>query len=145
MVGAVRSIEGDDGLLTELVTGCVGNGAGLEFVNFLNELDLPNPQDVLKAGKKYKLPKAGDKQFAILNSTTDYAIRNMDLDTWNQIWAVLEGAAEQGAADVAAGVCPNLVKCYEESLENGVDLPLVESAIEAFIPMLAKSGILNSN
>lgn len=153
MLAAVKSIDGKNDILTELIAGCVGNGAGLEFVNFLNELDLPDPKEVLAAGKKYKLPKAGDKQFAILNSATSYAIRSIEcsyeaedaIETWNQIWAVLEGAADQGAVDVAAGVCPNLVKCYENGMEQGIDLPLVESAIEAFIPMLAKSGILKSN
>ena len=144
MMGAVRSVNGDEGMLVEIVSGCVGKGPGAEFVQFVNELDLPEPQEVLKAGKNFKLPNSGDKQFAILNSTAAYAVQNMDLDIWNSMWAVLEGAADQGAVDVAAGVCPNLVKCFEEFAERGEELPLVHSAIAAFIPMLSQSGILKS-
>jgi hypothetical protein len=136
MMGAARSVGATDDTLMELVGGCVGNGAATEFITYINELDLPEPKDVLSKGQKFKLPKDGDKQFAILNSCAAYTLQNLNEDNWLKMWDVLEGAAKQGAVDVAAGVCPNLSKAWQRDQT----LPIVESAIDAFIPILQKAG-----
>jgi hypothetical protein len=51
-----------------LVRGCVGPGPGVEFLTWLAEADLPDPEAVLAAPETFELPARGDRAFAALSS-----------------------------------------------------------------------------
>jgi len=59
---------------TLLVLGTVGEGAGIEFLSWFANMDLPNPEDVLADPDGFELPERSDRAFAVLTGTTMPAI-----------------------------------------------------------------------
>ena len=49
---------------TLLVLGAVGEGAGIEFLSWLANMDLPKPEDVLADPDGFALPERSDRAFA---------------------------------------------------------------------------------
>ena len=52
---------------TLLVLGAVGEGAGIEFLSWLANMDLPDPEDVLADPDGFELPERSDRAFAVLD------------------------------------------------------------------------------
>src|SRR5437899_650091 len=50
------------------VAGCVGPGPATEFLAWLKDVDLPDPEEILANPDKFKLPPRSDRQFAVLAS-----------------------------------------------------------------------------
>jgi hypothetical protein len=57
---------GGDEARSALVRGAVGDGAGVEFLAWLIEMDLPDPEEVLADPASFRLPKRGDRAYAAL-------------------------------------------------------------------------------
>ncbi len=51
-----------------LVRGCVGPGPGVEYLTWLAEADLPDPEAVLADPDSFALPERGDRAYAALTS-----------------------------------------------------------------------------
>lgn len=68
LMAAGKSVGADDDLMHILVSGCVGNGAATEFLTWLREFDIPDPEDILKNPALLDLPKRGDRAYAVLAS-----------------------------------------------------------------------------
>src|SRR5689334_2438104 len=49
-----------------LIRGAVGDGAGVEFLAWLVEMDLPDPEQVLADPASFRLPERGDRAYAAL-------------------------------------------------------------------------------
>jgi len=85
---------------TLMVLGCVGEGLAVEFMAWMRNLDLPNPQEVLQKPALIKPPKPHEEYrlYAILagvmhiirTNANAYADRSVDpVELWNKGWAVL--------------------------------------------------------
>jgi len=122
--------------LLPLVSGCVGEGPALEFVNWVLELDLPDPEVLLADPAAYRHPSRGDQVYAVLNSVTQAALGRLDARRWQAAWAVLARAADAGGADIGAAAARRLAGKYNAKLK----LPVREMA--AFVPMLAAAGLM---
>ena len=68
LMAAGNAVGADEDLMNILVSGCVGDGAANEFLSWLKELDLPDPEDILKNPSSIQLPKRGDRAYAALAS-----------------------------------------------------------------------------
>ena len=55
-------------VLAQLVHGSVGEGAGNEFLTFINNLDLPRSEDILKHPDQIDIPDRGDKAAVVCHS-----------------------------------------------------------------------------
>ena len=75
---AARSIHNDEAEAT-LMGGCVGTGAIREYLLWREELDLPDPEELLANPTKYKHPVRGDRAFAILASVVAAFLRKPTL------------------------------------------------------------------
>jgi hypothetical protein len=76
----------------ELVSGCVGEGAASEFVQWIVSLDLPTPEQVLEDPKRYyREPKPDEEHrvFAILSSACTFVNENPQVARWDQLWQLL--------------------------------------------------------
>lgn len=136
---AVRSIGGDPDVEVLLVAGCVGEGIGLEFLHWRQNLDLPDPEDLLADPKKFKLPTRGDLQFTILASVAAAALSNMTKDRWKAAWEVFHQAATQGAKDVAAAS----VRTLAAGRKKHKDLPFPPPTIlKPFMEILHDAGLM---
>tara|TARA_R110000744_G_scaffold271950_1_gene384984 strand:+ start:24544 stop:25698 length:1155 start_codon:yes stop_codon:yes gene_type:complete len=141
VLAAVKAVGGDDELRNELIRGCIGT-AGMELLAYVDNLDLPDPEELLENPKSFKYPEEGDKQYAILGSVVAAANRNLTPKRWTAAWDILEIACKAGGADVAAGSARTMVNEYKRLEREGVNLPLPTEQVAPFIPILRESGLM---
>lgn len=85
-----------------LVNGTVGVAAANEFMTFLANLDLPDPEVLLKDPSKFVVPSdRGDKVFAIAAGTWAAVQNNMTAERWVAYGDILAMIAAAGHSDVA--------------------------------------------
>ncbi len=92
-----------------LVSGCIGEGQGMEFLNWRNTLDLPDPEVLLAKPQSWKVPERGDIVFTILASVTHAATSKLTRERYLAAWQVFNIAANKGKKDVAAGSLSSLI------------------------------------
>ncbi|GAA2078208.1 AAA family ATPase [Actinomadura alba] len=117
------------------VIGAIGDGAGIELLSYLEQLDLPDPDRVLADPNAFALPERGDRQLAFLTAVVAAVQGDLTRRRWEAGWVVLGKAADAGVPDVAARAAADLA-----ALRN-TDWP-VPSGIDAFLDLLRLSGAL---
>jgi AAA domain (dynein-related subfamily) len=117
-----------------LVRGSVGEGAGVEFLAWLEEMDLPDPEAVLADPASFVLPKRGDRAYAAVAAVAAVVAANPTPQRWVAGWQVL-GQAARGAPDVAAVAARTLARCRPD----GTPLP---AEVRQFAPVLRDAGLL---
>lgn len=117
------------------LTGAVGDGAGIELLSYLKNLDLPDPDRVLADPDAFALPERGDRQLAFLIAVVAAVQADLTRSRWEAGWAVLAKAVEAGVPDVAARAAVDLASMRD------TDWPVPEG-IDAFLELLQLSGAL---
>ena len=120
--------------MSDLVRGAVGDGPGVEFLTWVEEMDLPDPEAVLADPAGYTMPERGDRAYAVLSSVAGAVAAEPTPERWNAGWRVVVRAAE-GAPDVAAMAARVLAGCRPP----GASPP---PEIKAFLPILRDAGML---
>jgi hypothetical protein len=119
-----------------LIRGAVGDGAGVEFLAWLVEMDLPDPEQVLADPASFRLPDRGDRAYAALAAIAAAVAADPTPARWTAGWQVL-GLAADTAPDVAAVAARVLAKCRPD----GTALP---AEINLFAPVLRDAGLLQA-
>lgn len=122
-------------VLVQCVAGCVGPGAGLEFVQYVSELDLPDPEAVLANPDSLRLPERGDRAFAVLTAVVSVVLANNTPKRWNAAWAVLAKATSQQRPDIAA----SSARLLAQNRPADTKLP---KEVSAFVPLLKAAGMI---
>ncbi|MEU6753217.1 MoxR family ATPase [Spirillospora sp. NPDC046719] len=117
------------------VIGAIGDGAGIELLSYLEELDLPDPDRVLADPKAFALPERGDRQLAFLTAVVSSVQGDCTRRRWEAGWEVLAKAVDAGVPDVAARAASDLAALRD------VRWP-VPPGIDAFLDILQLSGAL---
>ncbi|MEV5605317.1 AAA family ATPase [Streptomyces sp. NPDC052299] len=117
------------------LTGAVGDGAGIELLSYLENLDLPDPDRVLADPDAFALPDRGDRQLAFLIAVVAAVQAELTRPRWEAGWAVLAKAVAAGVPDVAARAAVDLASMRDP------DWPVPEG-IDAFLELLQLSGAL---
>jgi len=125
-----------DAARSALVRGAVGDGAGVEFLAWLVEMDLPDPEEVLADPASFQLPERGDRAYAALAAVAAAVAADPTPERWTAGWQVL-GQAAEGAPDIAAVAARVLARCRPE----GAALP---AEIKLFAPVLRDAGLLQA-
>lgn len=118
-----------------LVSGAVGDAAGLQLLTWQLEMDLPDPEAVLADPDGMELPDRGDKAYAVLSAVAAAVAANPTLERWNAGWKVLARAGER-APDVAAVAARVLAQCRPD----GAPAP---PEVKIFAPLLRDAGLLS--
>lgn len=134
MCDAVRA---SDEARTLLVLGAVGEGAGIEFLSWLANMDLPDPEEVLADPDGFDLPERSDRAFAVLTAVATVAIAHGDTESWSAAWRVVARVAVE-APDVATLAARSLAGARPE----GAELP---SGLLQIAPVLRAAGILTGD
>ncbi len=121
--------------LSEAVVGAIGDGAGLELLSYMEQLDLPDPNRVLADPKAFALPERGDRQLAFLTAVVSAVRSEPTRRRWEAGWQVLAKAVEAGVPDVAARAATDLAMMRDPAW------PVPED-IDAFVDLLRLSGAL---
>ena len=118
-----------------LVLGSVGEGAGAEFLSWVDQMDLPDPELVLTDPEGYEFPTRGDRLYAVLSAVVAAVAADATPERWHAAWRVLARAGD-GTPDVAATAARLLVR----SRPAGAPLP---PELRAFLPVLRDAGLLD--
>ncbi|MHB1533184.1 MAG: ATP-binding protein [Acidimicrobiales bacterium] len=134
LLAACEASRASEDARAALVIGAVGEGSALEFLSWLANADLPDPEEVLADPDSFVLPERSDRAFAALTAVAAVAVAKSDTTSWAAAWKVVAKAAE-GAPDVAALVAKTLAQARPQ----GADLP---SEVLALAPVLRAAGLL---
>lgn len=134
---ACEAIKADNETRADLICGSVGEGAGLEFLGWIRDLDLPDPKKLLADPDSYRHPSRADQAFAVLASVVAEALGGLTKEYWMNAWKILAKAASAEGADVAAHACKQLA----EARKNRQDLPVPLEQVKAFMPLLRAAGL----
>jgi hypothetical protein len=124
-----------DAARSALVRGAIGDGAGVEFLAWLTEMDLPDPEAVLADPGSFVLPERGDRAYAALAAVAAAVAAHPTPERWTAGWQVL-GTVAADVPDVAAVAARVLARCRPEGL---VAMP---AEIRLFAPVLRDAGLM---
>ena len=86
-----------------LIRGAVGEDAGVEFLAWLVEMDLPDPEQVLADPASFRLPERGDRAYAALAAIASAVASDPTPERWAAGWQVLGLTADARPAGAPRG------------------------------------------
>lgn len=127
-----------------LVAGCVGEGMAIEYLNWRNALDLPDPEDLLKNPAAFKVPERGDVTFTVLASVANAVVEKMTKERYLAAWKIFEKAALANKQDVATAVVSRLVRgaMGKEFMGQKDVRDALRTVIAPFTALLTAAGIM---
>lgn len=111
----------------------IGAAASVEFLSFIRDLDLPDPEQLLADPRSLVLPERTDQQFACLEAVAAAVMNKPTAKRWKAGFAVCIEAAAQGTPDIAAAAARSLIACRP----SGTRLP---DGFEVFNDLLAAAA-----
>jgi hypothetical protein len=146
LLAATRSLGYKDtnDLPVQLVSGCIGEDTAREWVAYAQDMDLPDPEAILKDPDKLKIEvKRMDRLYATLTSVVAAVIAKKTKDRWCRAWVVLGRCLNPGkandASDVAASVARILAR--RENIPDGMKKEELPEDLTKFGPFLKKAGV----
>ena len=121
-----------------LIIGCVGEGAGLEYLTWVRDMDLPDPEMLLAKPEKFdavKLGQRGDRLYAVMTAVAIAFSQKPTKKRWDAAVSILAKAGEH-KPDIAA----SSAKLIANNRPEGVTIP--KSIGEIFGPLLQKVGFI---
>ncbi|MDP8976243.1 MAG: MoxR family ATPase [Actinomycetota bacterium] len=119
---------------TALVTGAVGDGAGVELLMWHEEMDLPDPEALLGDPEGTEVPERGDRAFAVLSAVAAAVAGEPTPERWLAGWKVLAKVGDH-APDVAAVPARVLAQCRPPGA-------VAPPEVKLFVPVLKDAGLL---
>jgi len=114
---ALGTRDPDD--LVEVAHGAVGPGAASEFLTWLEQVDLPEPAEVLERPHEIPLPAREDAVFALTLGAVHLAGKRGTAEAVEAVAAFLARVYRAGYADIAAAGGSELVPAVKELLNRG--------------------------
>ena len=92
-----------------LVAGSIGPAAAAEFLAWREDLDLPDPESVLRDPASFRLPDRGDRAYAALAAVTAAVIANNTASRWEAAWQAIAAATRTSQSDIAVAAVRSLI------------------------------------
>jgi hypothetical protein len=131
------AFEANVGTKRLLVNGLVGVGAASELLSYMENLDLPDPEDILKSPGIYDVPNRADKVYAVGASIINAVNRDNSGNRWQDAGVAFGRIAESGHSDIAV----LLAKRGLEIKPTPSSKPNPES-LRALAPVLRAAGLV---
>lgn len=138
----VGMASGQRDLALVAVGGVVGEGIGLEFAQFIQANDLPDPADVLADPQGYRLPVGIDKLFATVGACVQLAHKKFDADTYRKVNVLLDRLAAGQWRDVGAFYAQRLLKGPDQNGRLPAGYTLSVASANAYMPTLKAAGMV---
>jgi len=121
------------------VFGLVGEGAGVEYLEWLAAANLPDPMSVIDNPKDIDwAAMRPDAVWAVLNGVVTLAAQNGSQTWFERAWRPLVAAAEAGGIDVAAAAARTLAKARPAKGK-------IPASARKFAPILRDAGLLGED
>lgn len=116
-----------------LVAGLIGEACALPFLVWLHELDLPDPEEILKDPSKLKLPARGDLRHAVFASIVAAVLRRNTPERWAAACEALCTAGED-----SLDVVTHAARALMAHKPAGTTTPAV---VGKLLPLLKAAGL----
>lgn len=123
-----------------LLAGIIGEAASSEFVAFERDLDLPDPEEVLKNAAKVKLPERQDQLFVMLSQVVARVQADFTAERHVAAWQLLSRVADEKAVDIAASQARVLAE-FIYGLKDKSKLGDFSQYLKPFAKLLQDAGI----
>lgn len=100
LIAFATAAGSSEDVLSLLIRGTVGDGAGFELLASMDRMDLPDPEVLLADPAAAELPARGDLRQAVLDAVVAAVRRSPSEARWDAAWALLVRAVETGAPDL---------------------------------------------
>ena len=119
-----------------VVMGCVGPGAAAEYITYRENIDLPNPEEIIASPRNFVIPNRMDKIYVVGASLMAVLRNNMTRQRWDAVGIVLERIAEGGNPDLAVTFARDWLR---ERPKDAVPDPAL---LKALIPLLTEAKMI---
>lgn len=135
---ALTHLRADDTSAIQMVVfGLVSEQVGIEFLTWLEEMDLPSADNVVADPSIVDwATERQDRIWAVLNAVTTLAAQRGTVEQWRAAWKPLGAAFDANRADFAAAAARGLCS----TRPKGAKIPAV---MRKFGPMLVAAGLLD--
>lgn len=120
-----------------LIAGSIGVATAGEFLSYIDELDLPNPEELLAKPENFEAPTRGDKVYAIGASVLAVVKENNTPERWKAAGRLIAVIAKSNHSDVAVAIGKRWMQIRPS--ENV--MPDAES-LKALAPILKEAKII---
>jgi hypothetical protein len=134
LLAVADQVGASEGARMALAMGSVGTGAGVEFLTWINEMDLGDPEEALRDPMSFQLPERGDRAYAALSAVAAAVAARPTPERWVAGWKVLAKAGKR-APDIAAMAARVLARCRPDGTRPPDEVKL-------FAPLLKDAGLL---
>jgi hypothetical protein len=87
-----------------LVLGCVGQGAGSEYLSFRENIDLPSPEAIIAEPETVDLPVRADQLYVMCGSVNHALANNMTPERWDSVGKFILRLSKMGHPDIAVSL-----------------------------------------
>ena len=114
VAAAAESADCSAKVLMLLLSGLVGEGAGMEFLQFVRKCDLQDPETLLRSPELFDPARRTDFVITALKGISDAVTANCTKARWDAAWVLVEATCAAGNLDVAAMSAMDLMRCRSE-------------------------------
>jgi hypothetical protein len=143
LVAIAESVGASNDVKRNLVNAAVGREAGTAFWGYQDQLDLPDPNDLISNPSSYMQPDRLDKVHLVSNMLVAAVRKEPTPERWAGAVSVLCRMGEDGQnPDIGASTLKDMFKLRKNMPElSGADLP--KEDLKKYAKFLADSGIMN--
>jgi len=111
-VSLALKLDAED--LVALLSGCVGAGNATTYLAYVEDCDLPDPEELIRNPTKY-VPPAGrvDKTVAALTALAGAIESNFTDTRWKAAWGIIDRVVQADQADAAMVYGDLLIDAYK--------------------------------
>ena len=113
-----------------------GAGPAAEYITYRENIDLPNPEEIIAAPKNFVIPNRMDKVYVIGASLMAVLRNNMTLERWEAVGVVLERIASGGHTDLAVTFARDWLR------ERPTGATPDSNLLKALIPLLTEAKMI---
>ena len=125
-----------EGVRRLLLKGTVGVAAAAEYITYRNNLDLPNPEQVLTSPDNVSLPARADQIYVLGAGILNVISRNNTTERWHAAGKVLEKIVESGHPDMAVSFARQWLK-----MRPANETPNT-TVLQALVPLLTEAKLI---
>lgn len=125
-----------EGVRRLLLKGSVGVAAAAEFITYRNNIDLPDPEQVLSEPEKFTLPTRADQIYVLGAGILNALTRDISTDRWHAAGKILEKMVESGHPDMAVSFARQWLKT-----RPGKETPNT-TVLQALVPLLTEAKLI---
>lgn len=122
-----------------IVSAAVGDAFALQFFGWMDSLELPNLESILKKPSTFEPHYRGDINFAVLSGIAQLVAEDCTPERYIAGWDVMEVAASKNLKDVACTAARTLALLRRKNPK----LPTPRTQLEPFIKIMQKAGMLD--